>query len=342
MQIQMRPQARPGDPPRNRRRNYALGKSGAHTAALSRTARTGVVMAVLAAVLATAAGPAAATTTVRPIGASQQQIRVIQINPCSAPDPPPKCNDDDDPRPAPRSPAVDGITPQFGAAGDTVSIYGNKIRDLQNVRLGGVPVSVTVNPDGNLATFTVPATFDWRSHNGEQLSLAWSLAGKGGSTTFGITPTIMASSDQYFPHQDGGNRALTRVALARDNGFVTGSTIVDNDRMVSLSVTVSILFADEHGKMIGFTPPYKVTARPCLPIVCGTEPSNGDVAGTEAVGFYNAGPGVINGNPSLAGRVHQISIVTVRNDPNLGSDLAEYLALGKQIWEVGKLLAAFV
>jgi hypothetical protein len=56
-------------------------------------------------------------------------------------------------------------------------------------------------------------------------------------------------------------------------------------------------------------------------------------------GDFDDGADIMYPNPGAAALVHSVQVVQVRNAPDLAQDLADYLALGKSVYEVVQLLA---
>lgn len=174
-------------------------------------------------------------------------------NPCDGPRPPLRCSDPGMP-PRPTGPAITSFDPGFGTAGDRVTFTGWGLAAASSVSFGSYAATFSASANGSSILATVPSSLTWQSFNGSQVPVNITVGSTHFQRTYSISPTITVAAEQDFPSHDGGYRAWTSVALARDNGFVTGSTIIDNDSMASLPVTVSVLFGDSSGKMIGYTP----------------------------------------------------------------------------------------
>jgi hypothetical protein len=240
--------------------------------------------------------------------------------------------------PPPPPPAVYAISPSFGWGGDPVSIVGTGLAGTVSVAFGDFQVSSFTATDTQINT-TVPAAITIGAYGG--MTIPVTVVANTGTTTstfhtqFSVNSSIQATPSTYWSSNDGLSSSTTSVTLDRLSGFTQTWTSLSNAmRFWSLSVKVSILYADGTGKFVGFTQPYEITALPCVIIICSQ------------YSYQSGGPSgslVIQPNPGVAGGVRAIAVAQVRDPQNeLISTLSSFYNIGMTLKGVlGQLALLF-
>ena len=217
-------------------------------------------MSMLSSVAATMAfvGPASAAPT-HP-ACKPGTVWVAGDNACEPVDPPPTT--------APPQVGISSVAPDYGWAGDTVTVQGTVLQGASSVTFAGVPAAFTDN--GSSITATVPAGIPDQS-SGPDVILITVVTPQGTATAnFSVMSTVQVNKETIWTDGNPDNTATTQVTVDRSSGIGTYTTTVTTTNIVeTFWVGVSVLYANSAGTMIGFSTPYDDYFSP-TPGLCAT------------------------------------------------------------------------
>ena len=245
------------------------------------------------------------------------------------------------PPPPPPPASITSVVPDQGWAGDTVTIHGISLQGATSVTFAGL--AATYSDNGTITT-TVPAGVPTGLSGPEVMPVVVVTPNGTARATFTWSTALQTTVDNSWiggsaggepagwNQGSGANTAETTVTVDRISGMVNEQTTVDNsDYIESFAVSVSTLYADSSGKLIGYSTPYGVTAPVSFPFTCdGTTPT--------CVGTGSESTTV---QPlHVASSIHQIQVVQVYDSTaSLQSTLSTLLSDGATVAKVLSVLA---
>jgi hypothetical protein len=169
----------------------------------------------------------------------------------------PLCEPDPAP-PAPTVTKISSLSPYYGWSGDVVTINGTGL-DAATVTVKGLDATIASRTSTRLTIKVPDLTGDIYGHQVVPVRVS---SPKGTATAgFTLSPSLRVVSSQSFrAGADGRARAV--VDVNRHAGTVTGEITVDNTQpFASLSVNASVVWLNDAGVVVGYTPPQKTTVK---------------------------------------------------------------------------------
>jgi hypothetical protein len=256
-------------------------------------------------------------------------LAICKEPPCRNIDPPPP-----PPPPPPVTTAISSISPSFAWPGDTVVLTGTGFSGA-SVSINNLPATITSVTSTRLAV-TVPTIMNTIVGPVSVPVVVSSPTGTA-STSFMLSPTLQISAGATFGvnaqfGQGTDGSASASATLDRSSGFVVSQLTVKNTQTwLSLVVSMSTVWLDSNGVVIGFTTPSTVTSTGWI-----FHWPSGD---TTASATFTS---VVGPNPGVAPLARSARILLVRNgEAELLSTLDNAVALGQTIYQVVSTLAPF-
>jgi hypothetical protein len=239
------------------------------------------------------------------------------------------------PTPAPTVTSITRITPSFGWSGDTLTLTGTGFGGA-SVTINGLGATITSLTTTRIVV-TVP-TISGAPSGPVAVPVVVSTPLGNASTSFNLSPSIETAAVQTFgvnaefgQGMDGTARA--RSTLNRFGGNTDAElTVVNTQAWQFLAITMSTVWVDAGGVVVGYTDPRKVES----PGFMFTWPS-GDTTRRD---FFSQ---QVKPNAGTASFATSARIVLVRDhEAELLSTLQNAVALGQTVAAVVQKLAMFV
>jgi hypothetical protein len=245
------------------------------------------------------------------------------------------------PPPPPPAASITSVVPDQGWAGDTVTINGISLQGATSVTFAGL--AATFKDNGTITT-TVPAGVPTGLSGPEIMPLVVVTPNGTARATFTWSASLQTTVDNSWIGGSAGgepagwndgyaaNTADTTVTVDRVSGMVNEQTTVDNsDYIESFAVSVSTLYADGSGNLIGYSTPYEVTAPVNFPFTCDGETPTCVGTASESTTVQPL---------HVASSIHQIQVVQVYDSSaSLQSTLSTLLSEGATVAKVLSVLA---
>ena len=246
-------------------------------------------------------------------------------------DPPcrPEPDEEEPPPPAPTITKITSISPSFAFSGDTITLNGTGFAGAA-VSINNQPATITSATSTRLVVI-VPTIM---SSVVGPVTIPVDVSSPTGtaSTSFTLSPTLQVSTSatfgvnaQFGQGMDGS--ASATATLDRSSGFAVSTlSVLNRQTWLGLVISMSTVWLDSSGTVIGFTDPRTVTASGWAFNWPNTE--------TLASGTFAQ---VVGPNPGVAPFTRSARIVLVRNnEAGLLDALRNAAAIGESI---GSLLA---
>jgi hypothetical protein len=243
-------------------------------------------------------------------------------------------NDDPPPPPPSTKTSVSGISPSFAWSGDTVTLTGTGFTGA-TVSVNNLPAQIASATSTRLIV-TVPSITNPVAGPMSVPVVVSSPTGSA-STSFTLSPTLQLSRHATFGvnaqfGQGADGWATATATLDRSSGFEHSKLVVhDDDFMLSLVVSMSTVWLDAGGTVIGFTDPDTVTSTGSF-----YHWPSGDTTTTDDFSH------VVGPDPGVAPFARSAQIVMVRDaEAELLSTLSGAVETGQTIGDVVSTLAPF-
>jgi hypothetical protein len=243
-------------------------------------------------------------------------------------------NDDPPPPPPSTKTSVSGISPSFAWSGDTVTLTGTGFTGA-TVSVNNLPAQIASATSTRLIV-TVPSITNPVAGPMSVPVVVSSPTGSA-STSFTLSPTLQLSRHATFGvnaqfGQGADGWATATATLDRSSGFEHSKLVVhDDDFMLSLVVSMSTVWLDAGGTVIGFTDPDTVTSTGFF-----YHWPSGDTTTTDDFSH------VVGPDPGVAPFARSAQIVMVRDaEAELLSTLSGAVETGQTIGDVVSTLAPF-